>query len=180
MVPQINCNDLHCLGQDLANGPPVALGPKQAMQYKYGLSCPKFLIRQHSQISYINFTAKSKYMFSQEIQTAMFTAICRYKPVGIHRIFRIISIKRHVNGTMGTLFHFDDIVEFLNQFYDIDQLESLELPESDFQLPYNEYGELMEKCRSNEFGSVATTPDDTTDKKRKDPPKKKPAKKRKK
>ncbi|KAG5440809.1 hypothetical protein PCK2_000108, partial [Pneumocystis canis] len=105
-------------------------------------------------------------------EIALLRAICKYRPVGIHKHFRIISIMQE----MGSFsIRSSDIWEKLKTLYDLELLDEIserfrngknDLIEGDsfhgsyfteFLLPWEEYGEIMEEHR-RASNSTSTSP----------------------
>lgn len=106
-------------------------------------------------------------MWTMEQETNLFKAITRFKPAGPHKHFRMISIRRMVNGSSGAEVSAKQIWTKLGTLYNLSGLDELEdtgsglsslrsaSPTSraldsestelgtEFSLPWNEYGELM-------------------------------------
>jgi hypothetical protein len=107
--------------------------------------------------------------WSIQQETELFRALCQYKPVGLHKHFRMISIIGFLANSSPSPHHqVTDIWEKLKTLYDLEGLDQLEYSNSngsedasgdegedeakpaeesfeDFDLPFEEYGELMEK-----------------------------------
>jgi Chromatin modification-related protein EAF7 len=110
-------------------------------------------------------------MWSIEHETNLFKAVTRFKPAGLHKHFRMISIHNMVNLTGGEYVTSEEIWKKLNTLYNMAGLDDLEDNESgvsslssespnvvqaedeededarvstsEFRLPWEEYGELM-------------------------------------
>ncbi|KAG5437548.1 hypothetical protein PCANB_000976 [Pneumocystis canis] len=105
-------------------------------------------------------------------EIALLRAICKYRPVGIHKHFRIISIMQEMSSFS---IRSSDIWEKLKTLYDLELLDEIserfrsgknDLGEeytlqgsyfTEFLLPWEEYGEIMEEHR-RASNSTSTSP----------------------
>jgi hypothetical protein len=95
-----------------------------------------------------------------EQETMLYRAICRYKPAGVHKHFRMLSIHNFVNSPhiAGSKLAISEIWQKLGELYDLPGLDDLEdngassdssdsrdssSELEDFVLPWDEYGDLM-------------------------------------
>ncbi|CAN6640618.1 hypothetical protein TRVA0_018S01112 [Trichomonascus vanleenenianus] len=88
-------------------------------------------------------------------ETSLFRAICRFKPAGKHKHFRMICIYETVNNSHvdGARLTTGDIWARLAELYNLDGLDEIEdggngeeSPEEDeeeFRLPWEDYGQLI-------------------------------------
>ncbi|KTW31420.1 hypothetical protein T552_00064 [Pneumocystis carinii B80] len=105
-------------------------------------------------------------------EIALLRAVCKYRPIGIHKHFRIISVMQEMSYfTVRSA----EIWKKLKTFYDLEQLDEISerfrnrgdfLKEEDgafdvyfteFLLPWEEYGEIMEEHR-RASDSTSTSP----------------------
>ncbi|KAK1829157.1 hypothetical protein QBC39DRAFT_263695 [Podospora conica] len=106
---------------------------------------------------------------------SLFKAVVRWKPVGMHKHFRILAISNHLRNhgfPPETCPHtrLPGIWAKLRQYYDLDALDerenSLDPPDEpgkprrylDFRLPYDEYGDIMLGRAKADTSEAATSP----------------------
>ncbi|KTW32401.1 uncharacterized protein T551_00491 [Pneumocystis jirovecii RU7] len=105
-------------------------------------------------------------------EIALLRAVCKYRPIGIHKHFRIISIMQEMNSFM---IKSADIWEKLKTLYNLELLDEIserfrngkdnqrkeDLAQepyfTEFLLPWEEYGEIMEEHR-RASNSTSTSP----------------------
>ncbi|KAG5513951.1 hypothetical protein PMAC_000573 [Pneumocystis sp. 'macacae'] len=108
-------------------------------------------------------------------EIALLRAVCKYRPIGIHKHFRIISIMQEMNSFM---IRSTDIWEKLRTLYNLELLDEIvrcsehfrsgksnlgeenlvqESYFTEFLLPWEEYGEIMEEHR-RASNSTSTSP----------------------
>jgi hypothetical protein len=67
--------------------------------------------------------------WTYDLEIALFNALINFRPIGIHKAMRIVSITNHVNSKAGPTDHqftVQDIKDKLNELYDMDGLEEQE------------------------------------------------------
>ena len=100
-------------------------------------------------------------MVQVDAEVALFRAICRYKPVGIHKHFRMYNLVKFLNQSSETQFSYESIQTELEKYYDLKGLEDEdEIWEEEFELPWQDYGELIEEFGKAEVASE-TSPEAT-------------------
>ena len=63
--------------------------------------------------------------WTPEMDVTLFQAVVRYKPVGVHKHFRMVNVQRFFNTNMGTALSAQDIWSRLSRYYDLAQLDIL-------------------------------------------------------
>ncbi|KAI9273746.1 chromatin modification-related protein EAF7-domain-containing protein [Sporodiniella umbellata] len=111
------------------------------------------------------------------MELALFNAISRCKPVGIHKHFRIISIQKQFNQNSPVHCDINEIWAKLNEFYGMEALD--ELAEEDdehdgeneeakggqaheFNLPLEDYEQLISEHRQDNHSEEEETPTSPT------------------
>jgi hypothetical protein len=77
---------------------------------------------------------------------------------GIHKHFRLINIARYVNGVTGTNLPETNIWNYLNTLYDLNECPSdsddgISSQIIDFELPFHQFGELIEMTCKADVGN---------------------------
>jgi hypothetical protein len=94
--------------------------------------------------------------FPVELQTCLFQSIIKYRPIGINLHFSLINVQIYIRKSMGITLTCQQIEEFYQQYYDLDA-EILE--KEDFNLPFEEFDELIDlRRRVDSDTEVATEP----------------------
>lgn len=95
-------------------------------------------------------------LISPETQVALLRALCQYRPVGLHRHLRMLSITLQVNGTSGSRYSTQEMWALVSHFYNLQELDSAdEISQADFALP-DEYDSVIERFRYCDHSSPAS------------------------
>ncbi|KAJ3279459.1 hypothetical protein HK104_001454 [Borealophlyctis nickersoniae] len=100
--------------------------------------------------------------WTPEMDIALFQAIARYRPVGVHKHFRMLNVQRFFNKHTGLSLNLDQLWAHLGTFYDLDALDAM-ADESDDDItldaarkrsgfPFKAYAEF--NLPSDEFESI--------------------------
>ncbi|ORX49541.1 CT20-domain-containing protein [Hesseltinella vesiculosa] len=104
-------------------------------------------------------------------EIALFNAISTFKPVGVHKHFRILCIQRQFNEACNTNWSIQDIWDRLNQYYAMNELDELDAEgredeeeeedevdeQREFSLPADDYDQMMESRQDTTRESTPTT-----------------------
>ena len=107
--------------------------------------------------------------YSPQLETGLFQAVIIYKPFGLDYNFNLLNIQIYIKRQFGISLSFGEISEFLREYYDL--LKGDDIESTDFELPFEEYEDLMAARRISDLHSEEEEEGPTV--------KKKPRKKRK-
>jgi MRG-binding protein len=93
--------------------------------------------------------------WSPQLETALFQAVILHKPIGIHKHFKYLLMKRFLMNTMGVEVSMDDLKAKLNSLYQIDYTD--DIPETEFYLPFEEYDDIISRYRQATEDSQSET-----------------------
>jgi hypothetical protein len=82
------------------------------------------------------------------LETFFYQGIILYRPIGIHKHIRHILIQRFILNNSGIHVPIDHIKAALDDLYDIEYMETL--TKQEFELPFEEYDDIMELHRRAE------------------------------
>ncbi|KAI8922846.1 hypothetical protein BC831DRAFT_506366 [Entophlyctis helioformis] len=116
-------------------------------------------------------------VWTPEMEVTLFQGVAKYRPIGVHKYFRILNVQRFINKNMGTDISIAELWLQLRKYYNLENLDAL-ADESDddvqhdsrlrgiypftgtvdFELP-EDFDELIEEQRKADTESVASLPD---------------------
>ncbi|KAI8899120.1 hypothetical protein BC833DRAFT_394809 [Globomyces pollinis-pini] len=103
--------------------------------------------------------------WTPQMTTVFLQAVVQFRPCGIHRHFRLLSVRRFLSAHMGTTVSLSQLKLKLEEFYDCHTLNQLSLNTtpigfelSDFTLPFEDYDDLMDKRRKADIPSPVDSP----------------------
>ncbi len=67
-------------------------------------------------------------LWTPELEESLLSAVCKYRPLGVHRYFRILNIQRFIAMHAGKHLPTTVLWEKLNSFYDLEALNALVCP----------------------------------------------------
>ncbi|KAL2916150.1 hypothetical protein HK105_204241 [Polyrhizophydium stewartii] len=122
-------------------------------------------------------------LWAPELEMTLFQAIAKYRPVGVHKHFRILNIQRFINKNMGTDISVQEIWDHLRMLYGLEKLDELAdeydteispdrlaqrsihpfMAKRDFALPADEFFDLMDERRRAEASPAGTPSAPTLD-----------------
>ena len=74
--------------------------------------------------------------WTPEMEQTLLSAIIKFKPVGIHKHFRLVNIIKYLTNNSGVELSLSEILDKIKSFYDLESLEAdlidYEIPESEF------------------------------------------------
>ena len=103
--------------------------------------------------------------YSPQLETGLFQAVILYKPFGLDYNFILLNIQIYIKRQFGIDLTFNEITGFLQTYYDILKQDELEI--KDFELPFEEYEDLIAPRRFSNVNSEDEIEDQTIKKKRK-------------
>ena len=89
--------------------------------------------------------------WTPEMEQTLLSAIIKFKPVGIHKHFRLVNIIKYLTNNSGVELSLSEILDKIKSFYDLESLEAdlidYEIPESEFSLPETDFESIIEDYR---------------------------------
>jgi hypothetical protein len=95
--------------------------------------------------------------WTYDLEIALFNALVNFRPIGIHKAMRLVSILNHVNSKAGPtdpVLTLQDIKDKLNELYDMEGLEEQEETEetdedpsvqrTEFEFPFQDVVGIIE------------------------------------
>ncbi|EGF77763.1 hypothetical protein BATDEDRAFT_27474 [Batrachochytrium dendrobatidis JAM81] len=115
-------------------------------------------------------------VWTPEMEMTLFQAVAKYRPIGVHKHFRILNVQRFINTHMGTDISIQELWNRLSIYYNIEKLDELaddteaDVPYErrihraifpfttlrDFTLPSEDFYELMDERRKAESSSTGS------------------------
>ncbi len=83
--------------------------------------------------------------WTPQLETALFQAIILYKPIGIHRHFRYLLMKRFLMNNMGVQVSIQELKTKLDSLYSLDYTDTI--IETEFSLPFEDYDDIIAQHR---------------------------------
>ncbi|KAH6576534.1 hypothetical protein BASA61_002936 [Batrachochytrium salamandrivorans] len=114
--------------------------------------------------------------WTPEMEMTLFQAVVKYRPIGVHKFFRILNVQRFFNMHMGTSISVQELWDHLSLYYHLEKLDDqaddteMEVPYEkrihhaifpfttlrDFTLPVEDFCELMDERRKAESSSTGS------------------------
>ncbi|KAI8588636.1 chromatin modification-related protein EAF7-domain-containing protein [Geranomyces variabilis] len=63
--------------------------------------------------------------WTAEHEIALFDALTKFRPVGVHKHFRMLSVQRHIHHATGTTFTVAQLWSHLSTFYELEALDAM-------------------------------------------------------
>lgn len=82
-----------------------------------------------------------------QVETEILRQVISFRPIGFN-FFKLVEMRKKVNSNLPCDLEIHDIEKVLDKFY------SNELLQKEFELPWEEFGEMIEKQRKSEIESV--------------------------
>lgn len=86
------------------------------------------------------------------MEQTLFSAIIKYKPVGIHKHFRLVNMIKYFADHSDIQVKIGELLEKIHSFYDLQEIgkeveETEELEETEFTLPETDFESIIEEYR---------------------------------
>ncbi|KAJ3014284.1 hypothetical protein HKX48_005236 [Thoreauomyces humboldtii] len=65
------------------------------------------------------------FAWTPEIETHLFDAVIKFRPLGVHKHFRIVSVQRHLRSHTGNLVPVPELWAHLSHYYDLAALDAM-------------------------------------------------------
>ncbi|KAI8914620.1 hypothetical protein EDD86DRAFT_199725 [Gorgonomyces haynaldii] len=110
-----------------------------------------------------------------DLELSLLRAVCKYRPVAPFLQFKVHLIAKQVSQDLGQEITEQQILSAIESKYNLSVLEP-PIERVDFELPFDEYGDLIEEICKADVDSLAT-PEEKEEEEEEDPKKKKPRRK---